>query len=153
MLDTLVGRDEAYSTELDVYIEDDFKLGDLSVNAGVHGSAFLLDEKNYFSVQPRLGLNYRLNDHWSVKGSFATMTQYINLLTSESLSLPTDLWVPSTDRVAPQDSWQAAVGVATTLGDKYEFSIEGYYKKMQNVISYKEGANYLFDLESNWRIK
>ncbi len=153
ILDTLVGRDISRSTEIDLYVEDDFRLNNLSANIGVHASAFLVENKNYFSVQPRLGLNYRLNDKWSVKGSFATMTQYINLLTSESLSLPTDLWVPSTDRVVPQNSWQAALGIATTLGDDYEFSLEGYYKKMDNVISYKEGANYLFDLESNWEDK
>lgn len=150
VLDTLIGRQNVSSNEIDVYVEDDFKWNDLSVNVGVHGSAFLVENKNYFSVQPRLGMNYRINNAWSVKGSFATMTQFINLLTSESLSLPTDLWVPSTENVVPQDSWQGALGVATTLGNEYEFSIEGYYKKMKNVISYKEGANYFFDLNSNW---
>ena len=71
------------------------------------------------------------------------MAQYINLLTNESLSLPTDLWVPSTKRVRPQTSWQVAAGVAKTFWDKFEFSLEGYYKQMSNVVSYKEGVDFI----------
>ncbi|MCB0587768.1 MAG: TonB-dependent receptor, partial [Phaeodactylibacter sp.] len=125
----------------------------LKANLGVHASAFDVDGKFYSSVQPRLGLRYLLNSKWSAKGSFATMTQYINLLTSESFSLPTDLWVPSTARIRPQQSWQVALGAARTFGEDFEVSLEGYYKKMHNVISYKEGASFLFGLENDWQEK
>lgn len=80
------------------------------------------------------------------------MTQYINLLTNESIGLPTDLWVPSTEKIKPQTSWQTAIGVATTLKKGIEFSVEAYYKEMNNVISYKEGASF-FDVEENWEDK
>ena len=80
------------------------------------------------------------------------MAQYINLLTNESLSLPTDLWVPSTKRIRPQTSWQAALGIAKTLNDEYEFSVEGYYKQMNNVISYKEGVDFI-GIENDWQDK
>ena len=80
------------------------------------------------------------------------MAQYINLLTNESLSLPTDLWVPSTKRVRPQTSWQTALGVAKTVWDEYEFSLEGYYKQMKNVVSYKEGVDFI-GLENDWQDK
>jgi len=81
------------------------------------------------------------------------MTQYINLLTSEALSLPTDLWVPSTARVKPQQSWQTALGIAKTFNDKYEFSVEGYYKEMDNVISFKEGSSFAFGIQDDWQDK
>ncbi|MBK8392204.1 MAG: hypothetical protein IPL23_24370 [Saprospiraceae bacterium] len=64
-----------------------------------------------------------------MKASFATMRQYINLLSFEGIGLPTDLWVPSTAKIKPQDSWQAAFGTAKTINDSYELSVEVYYKR------------------------
>ena len=57
------------------------------------------------------------------------MYQYINLLTNEGFGLPTDLWVPSTDRIKPQASWQVALGVAKTIKEEYEISVEGEHSK------------------------
>ncbi len=152
-LDTLIGSQNETSMEYGLYFEDDMRLGPLKANLGVHASAFQVNDKFYSSIQPRIGLNYLLNNDIAIKGSFSTMTQYINLLTSEALSLPTDLWVPSTEKIKPQQSWQVAAGAAKTLWDQYEFSVEGYYKEMKNVISFKEGASFLFGLENDWQSK
>jgi hypothetical protein len=152
-LDTLIGSQNSYSNELFVYAEDDFTLGALKINAGIHASAFAVEDEFYTSVQPRLGLRYLLDNDLAIKAGFSTMTQYINLLTSEALSLPSDLWVPSTAKIKPQQSWQVALGVAKTINEDYELSIEGYYKEMQNVISFKEGASFLFGLENDWQSK
>ena len=111
-----------------------------------------MKDKNYIYPQPRVGLRYLLNDKWSVKASYASMAQYINLLTNESIGLPTDLWVPSTENIKPQTSWQTAIGAATTLNKGIELSVEGYYKKMDNVISYKEGANF-YQIDGDWQSK
>ncbi|PHI20299.1 hypothetical protein CEQ90_08930 [Lewinellaceae bacterium SD302] len=152
-LDTLIGSPSDYSNEMYVYVEDDINFGALRVNAGLHFSAFSVDNQFYTSLQPRLGLRYLLQNDLSLKASFSTMQQYINLLTSESLSLPTDLWVPSTGRIAPQESWQAAVGAAKTLNDKYELSAEVYYKQMKNVVSYREGASFFQGFDEEWEDK
>lgn len=152
-LDTLIGSQNSYSNELFLYAEDDFTLGPLKINAGIHASAFAVEDEFYTSVQPRLGLRYLLDNDLAIKAGFSTMTQYINLLTSEALSLPTDLWVPSTARIKPQQSWQVALGVAKTINEAYELSVEGYYKEMQNVISFREGASFLFGLENDWQSK
>ncbi|MEK7254466.1 MAG: TonB-dependent receptor plug domain-containing protein [Bacteroidota bacterium] len=150
--DTTLGTQRTRATEFSLYAEDDVSLGALKMNLGVHASGFYVNGTFYQSVQPRIGLRYLLNNDWAIKASFATMAQYINLLTNESLSLPTDLWVPSTARIKPQTSWQPAIGVARTFWDEYEFSVEGYYKKMQNVLSYKEGVSFL-GLENDWQDK
>ena len=60
------------------------------------------------------------------------MAQFLHLLTNSGIGLPTDLWLPATERVQPQFSNQWAVGYARTFLKKYEFSIEGYYKTMEN---------------------
>ncbi|MEM9261034.1 MAG: TonB-dependent receptor, partial [Bacteroidota bacterium] len=152
-LDTLVGSQVDYSNEFYAYLEDDFRLGPLKVNAGLHFSAFGVNDELYTSLQPRLGLRYLLKNDLAVKASFSTMQQYINLLTSEALSLPTDLWVPSTDRVRPQQSWQVAAGVAKTYDDEYEVSLEAYYKQMKNVVSFREGASFFLGIEDDWENK
>ncbi len=142
-LDTIIGTQNSEAVEYYIYIEDDMKLTDKwSMNIGFHGSAFSTEGRTYFAPQARFGTRYLLPKDYAVKASFAMMTQYIHLLTNEGLGLPTDLWVPSTAFVTPQDSWQAALGFAKTFGTDYEVSIEGYYKKMYQLLSYKEGASY-----------
>lgn len=149
--DTLLGSRRAFSTEYFLYAEDDFALGLLRLNAGLHASAFDVQGKLYTSLQPRLGLRYLLSNQIALKAGFSTMTQFINLLTNESLSLPTDLWVPSTRRIVPQQAWQASLGAAHTFRDQLEISVEGYYKQMRHVLSYKEGASFLFGFDSDWQ--
>ena len=145
-IDRRIGESIVSSVEYGVFMEDDIQLGPIKMNVGIHASGFSVRDEFYTSVQPRIGLRYLLNNSTSLKASYTQMQQYINLLTSEALSLPTDLWVPSTDRVRPQESWQLAAGIAKTLSDKYEISLEGYYKKMDNVISFLPGASFLFEL-------
>ena len=83
-----------------------------------------------------------------------TLGRYISnrraFMAKEGLSLPTDLWVPSTERIRPQQSTQYAAGWARTYGD-WEVSLEGYYKDMDGLLSYKEGASFVFGLESDWQ--
>ncbi|MBP7821399.1 MAG: TonB-dependent receptor [Saprospiraceae bacterium] len=151
-LDTLLGSKPIRSTESYLYIEDEINLGRLKANVGLHASGFSVGDVFYKSLQPRIGLNYLINNNLAVKASYCNMTQYINLLTNESISLPTDLWVPSTELIKPQQAWQTAIGVAQTWDDAFEVSIEAYYKSMKNVLSYKEGSNFL-GLENDWQDK
>jgi len=149
-LDTLLGPADIKSDEAFLYVEDEFELSErLKLNLGVHASILMVQDTSYNSIQPRAALNYRLPGGYAFKASFARMAQYVNLLTNEGLGLPTDLWVPSTARIRPQQSWQVAMGVAKTFGD-IEVSLEGYYKGMEGLLSYKEGASFLFSLDTDW---
>ena len=76
------------------------------------------------------------------------MRQFVHLLAFEGIGLPTDLWLPTTDRILPQESWQVAAGYAFKISKKIDITIEGYYKEMKNLIAYKEGSG-LFEL-SDW---
>lgn len=151
--DTLTGAKTVRANELSAYIEDDWQLsGVLKVNIGVHASAFNVENNWYSSVQPRISARWLAGNNFSVKGSFSRMTQYIHLLTNAGMGLPTDLWVPSTSRIAPQQAQQYTVGLAKTYQSKWEFSVEAYYKKMSNLIEYKDGATYL-NIEGDWQDK
>ncbi len=152
-IDTTFGNRNIYTKEYMAYFEDDMKLGSrVKVNAGIHFSAFQVENKNYTSIQPRISARFLVNERLSVKAAFSTMTQYIHLLSNTSIGLPTDLWLPVTDSIQPQQSWQAALGVAYSLFDDFDVSIEGFYKKMENLIEYKEGASF-FSIRDNWEQK
>ena len=152
-IDTLIGTTNQKSTEMYAYLQDEITIGNLKANVGVHFSAFDVDDTFYTSLQPRIGLRYLVNEDLSIKASYTQMAQYINLLTSESLLLPTDLWVPSTAKIKPQTSWQAAAGVSATVRENYNVTVEGFYKKMDNVLSFNEGASFLAALDGDWQSK
>jgi len=81
-----------------------------------------------------------LNDETSVKAAVNHNYQYIHLVSNAGTTLPTDLWVPSTFLVKPQVSWQYAVGLFKNFNEnKFETSLELYYKDMKNQIEYREG--------------
>lgn len=150
VLDTTFGQPKVNAIEYNLFVEDDYKMTDyLKVNAGLHFSGFSLENTNYTSLQPRISANFRLPNSYALKASFATMRQYVQYLTNENLGLPSDQWLPTTERIKPQDSWQVALGLAKTFRDQYEFSIETYYKEMKNLIGYQEGAS-LFNL-GDWQ--
>ncbi len=155
-LDTTIGAHPITSIESYVYIEDDVKLtNNLKVNWGAHISGLNVRDKFYPSLQPRISARYLLKNDWAIKSSFSQMRQFIHLLSNERAGLPTDLWVPATDRAKPEDSWQVALGVTKPLKIKkhdFEISVEAYYKEMNNVISYKEGANF-FGINESWEDK
>lgn len=152
-IDTILGTPNTYSWESQLYIEDAMNIGkQFRLNAGLHYSTFHVRKTEYGSLQPRIAGRYLINEKLSIKGSFATMTQFIHLLTSSGLGLPNDLWVPTTDVVKPQRSWQGALGAAYEIKKGLDFTVEGYYKEMLNVIEFREGADF-FQPIRDWEEK
>uniref|UniRef100_UPI003217F62C TonB-dependent receptor n=1 Tax=uncultured Draconibacterium sp. TaxID=1573823 RepID=UPI003217F62C len=152
-VDTTYGNNNISGTEFSLFIEDNYKISKkLQANLGLHFSLFNVQNTTYKSLQPRASLRYMVNDNFSVKASYAKMSQYIHLLSSSTISLPTDLWLPATKAVKPQNSHQIALGSSIKLGKGYDFTVEGYYKSMENLIEYKEGASFT-GISSNWESK
>ncbi len=132
------------TVESALYIENDMKLfNKLNANIGFRASHFVHKNKKYFNPEPRVSLAYMLVKDFSIKASYVSMNQYIHLLSSSGIGLPTDLWVSSTDRVKPQGSKQVALGLAKDLPNNIFATLEGYFKRSENVISYKPGASFL----------
>ena len=130
--------------EVDLYLEDDIKLGRrFSANLGLHASGYRVEGTTYTSLQPRLSTRFLVSPRWAFKASYAHMAQYLHLLVNSGLGLPTDLWLPVTERVKPQRSHQVAAGLAHTIKGRLEVSLEAYYKTMDGLIEYAEGANFL----------
>ena len=140
--DTIIGQSIVHANEMMLYAEDDWRINDwLKVNAGLNMTGFQVQGVFYPSVQPRLSGRILFNDRLSAKVGYAYMTQYLHLLSNSSISLPTDLWVPVTARIKPMTSQQVAAGLFYNVLD-LNLSVEGYYKYMDNLLEYKDGASF-----------
>ena len=144
--DESINRKTIYkSIETGSYIQDEWKISQrMKTLVGLRLSTFTSEDKTYANPEPRVAISYNLKQDLALKASYATMNQYVHLLSNSGVGLPTDLWVPATNRVKPQNSQQVAAGVAKDF-EKLNFSVtaEGYYKTMNNIIGYKEGASFL----------
>ena len=149
--DTSFGSSSIYAHEGYLYAEDDWEIGSrVRANIGLHASGFDVKNTLYKSLQPRISARYLLNDKSSIKASYSQMTQYMHLLSNNGIGLPTDLWVPATALVKPQQSTQYAAGYFYSPNAQYECSIEAYYKQMYNVVEYQNGASF-FATSADWQ--
>ncbi len=151
--DVISGSPDINSNELTAYVEDDISLGSkFKLNAGLHFAGYLVENSEYWSLQPRLAFSFLINDKSSLKLSYSKMTQFLHLLASPSLGLPTDLWVTSTDRIKPETSVQYALGYTRSLSKQFELTTEIYYKEMDNLLEYKSGFS-IFSSSIDWQDK
>lgn len=98
--------------------------------------------KTYVVPEPRLAVNYRLNEQSSIKVGYTRTAQYLHLLSNATTNTPTDMWIPSSPNVKPQLGDQYSLGYYRNFKEnRYEFSAEVYYKQLQNQIDYKSGAD------------
>ncbi len=146
-----------YAIEGGIYAQDDWKVNEqLKLNFGVRVSTFthlgpydsLTEEKtykkgevvqNYWGIEPRISGKYRFSKKTSVKAAIVATKQYLHLVSNSSSTLPTDVWVPSTPFVKPQQGIQYTAGIFHNFrNNDYETSLEVYYKDLKNQIDYGE---------------
>jgi hypothetical protein len=97
--------------------------------------------KTYAGLEPRVNVRYLFRDGSSLKAGYTHHYQYVHLTSFSPTSLPTDVWIPSTDRLRPQFCIQYALGYFRNFAqDKWESSVEVYYKDMRNLSEFREGA-------------
>ncbi len=143
-MDTTFGESRINAGEFTFYAEDDWSITEaLKINGGLALTGFSVEGRFYPSVQPRLSGRFMITDDISVKAGYSYMTQYMHLLSNSNISLPTDLWVPVTARIEPMTSQQVAAGVFYSWKYNIDFSVECYYKWMDNLLEYKPGSTFL----------
>ena len=152
-MDTILGENRVHAEEMFCFVEDDWSITSaLKVNLGVYVSGFAVENKFYPSVQPRISGRLLFSDKLSFKAGYAYMTQYMHLLSNSSINLPTDLWVPVTARIAPMNAHQVAAGLFYNWTDIADFSVEAYYKHMDNLLEYRDGVSF-WSSSTNWEDK
>ncbi len=158
-----------YANEAAVYVSDDFDLTDkIKLNGGLRYSAFQqvgpfyryghdqygrITDSTYYApskqvcfyqgIEPRFSIRYSLDLHSSLKAAFTINNQYMHLASLSTVTLPTDVWVPSSSVIKPEIGTQYALGYFRNFKkDMYETSVEVYYKQMKNMIDYVAGSTY-----------
>ena len=97
---------------------------------------------NSFGFEPRLSLNYQVNEVSSIKLGYNRMYQYIHLLSTATSPTPLDIYTPTSSFIKPQVADQIATGYFRNFKDNtFEFSLEAYYKWMQNQFDFIDGAS------------
>lgn len=136
---TVFSHSLIHGHEMSLYAEDEIHLAKrLRVNAGVRYTLFHVQGETYQSFQPRLSARYLLLRNLSAKVSYSKMNQYVHLLANGYVSQPTDIWVPVTRRIRPMYAHQVTGGLCLNLRNSYDFSVEAYYKRMNNLVEYRD---------------
>lgn len=163
----LGGDDRIFAHESALYVSDEMDISDkLKVNTGLRFSSFTqigpftrytkditgktvgetkygnLDKVvTYSGLEPRISFRYKTGAYQSIKGAFTRNFQYLQLASISPLSLPTDIWIPSSQLLKPQIGNQYNIGYFRNFKNNlYEASAELYYKTMKNLVEYKDGA-------------
>jgi hypothetical protein len=101
---------------------------------------------SYWRLEPRFGANYKVDEISAVKASYARTAQYMQLASSSAAGTPLDIWFSSSPNVKPQLADQFAVGYIRNLyHNAVEASVELYYKKIVDLIDFKDNATLLFN--------
>ncbi len=130
------------ANEAAVYIQNEGKFENwIETNFGIRGYYFHLQK--YFNAEPRLSIKFKLSDDLSLNAAYAIAHQFLHLIVRNDISLPTDLWYPSSDKIKPSKSEQYVIGSQYNLFNRqYVISLEGYYKNMKNLYEFKNGTSF-----------
>lgn len=139
---TFNSGDELTGYEAGIYASDEWDINKRwKIEWGLRGSAFFRENTSYVGLEPRFAARYSISDRMTLKGSYARMNQYLHLVANAGAALPTDLWYPSTAKVKPQFSDQAAIGWSYLLTDQVLTSVETYYKYLGNQLAFVDNAD------------
>ncbi|MDX8341710.1 TonB-dependent receptor [Draconibacterium sp. IB214405] len=151
--DTTVGPPETALYETTAYLEDDWQVFSfLKLNLGVRMTHISSNQITETFISPRLAMNIRLMDSWSLKASYSENSQFFHLLSSSLMELPTDLWIPATENLPVETAKQWAAGTSFALNKEITLSLETYFKEMNNLLEYQEGSS-LYGAKRDWEDK
>jgi hypothetical protein len=133
---------QRYSNEMAFYAGDEWNISpSFSINYGLRLPYFFTSKADYLFVEPRVITKFQLSRTSSLKASYTKMNQFLHLVPTSTASLPTDIWIPSSNQVKPQNSQQFTLGFFKNfMNNDLETSLEVYYKSMENQVLFKEGT-------------
>ena len=133
-----------------VYFEDNIVPSEKwLINCGFHVNDYNVQGKNFFTFLPRANVTFSPVKNYSLRASVSGVSQNLHLLTTSSTDILSDNWVPALASAPPESGWNYSAGMIQKLPLNFEWSVDGFYRSMRNLINYAEGANYSF-LNSAW---
>ena len=141
-------RTSAY--EASIYAEDEIRLSRrLTVNAGLRNTLYFTASRSWNSLEPRVALKWQGASFFSLKASYASMSQFSHQVATTYLDLPTNTWLPSVASIPPMRSHQISGGAFFRFPYAMHLNVEGWWKRMDNLIEYS-GMNTLFPRLTVW---
>lgn len=136
--------------EIAAYVEDEISIADrLNVNVGLRDALYVVDGRAYNRIEPRLSVRFHANELLSLKGSFSAMDQFTHKVSATYIDLPSNLWMPSTDKVKPMRSNQWVLGGELELPCNLSIDVEAFYKTMDHLYEYT-GINTMLPRIDGW---
>ncbi len=133
-----------------LYIEDEMKLFNwFDMTLGLRYAVFSSNGKIWNGLEPRAALKFSLGKKMELKASYVEMNQYIHGIASTAYDLPTNFWLPSTDKIKPMHSRQFAAEFLADLPYGMRLELGGFYRTLDHIYEYK-GVNLFFPSIMNW---
>lgn len=102
--------------------------------------------QSYSGLEPRLSFRYSLTPGTSVKAGYNRIYQYVHLVSNTTAITPVDIWQSSNYYFKPQYGDQVSLGYYANFRERqYEFFVEGYYKKIENILDFEDGAQLILN--------
>ncbi len=137
-----ISRIPIHAFEMSAYIQDEWTITP-NLLANIGGRLMYFQKGNYIAPEPRISLKYLLDDSKRLTAAFATAHQFLHLIVRNDITLPTDLWFPSTEVIKPAKSNQIVLGYEQDLLDNEAMlAVEAYYKTMNNLYEYKDSVQF-----------
>lgn len=104
--------------------------------------------KTWLTLEPRLSMNLTVNDQIGLKAGYSRTAQNIHALRNQSASTPFDRFTACSNLLQPQIANQWSAGVHLMTKDRHwDLTLEGYYKKVEHVLDYKDGKSFNSEIE------
>nr|WP_255596563.1 TonB-dependent receptor [Flavobacterium potami] len=111
----------------------------LTADLGLRINYYNSGSDSYLHFQPRIVLNYATNEKYSFYASYNKQYQYLSLITTSSVGIPTDFWIASSNGIKPQSSNEFAIGSNQNLSGNWTTSLGGFYRSMKDLLEYPYG--------------
>lgn len=99
----------------------------------------------YTGFEPRVSFRYELNDV-VLKASYQKVHQYLFQLSNNAVASPAETWKAAGSHLKPLISDQVAAAVENESWIRgVQLSTEVYYKQLQNLLEYKNGARLIMN--------
>jgi hypothetical protein len=98
------------------------------------------NKHNYYHLMPRILIAGQFDAKTDWRFSYDQTVQPIHLLSSTIISLPSDLWVPSTNNIAPATSEQISIQLTRRLSRGLQVELGAYHRDMRGLVDFDEGG-------------
>ncbi|MBL7825530.1 MAG: TonB-dependent receptor, partial [Saprospiraceae bacterium] len=139
----LLNNEKLNADEAEAYFDAQWEpIDKLHIEAGLHASVFQVKNANYRLLQPRLRVKHLGRRGWSQWAGYHQTAQYLHQIGAFNISLPFELWVPSTRKVPPERVRQFSTGFGRE-SKKWNWQVEAYVKKFDRVLTFNSSGDAL----------